>query len=354
MHDQILSAIKDANLNSDPPPANEAETCNRVIYPLLLAAGYSHLDIRSQDSDTAKGKPDYTILPNDDENMWFLEAKAWRVSLEESHAHQSLNYVNTQGKRWVVLTNGRTWRLYDNHIIGKEGVKLVAEFDLKDAQFAGLLTALAKSSVIGKKLEPFVQNQRLYSTLAAQLSEPGSDVVKAVTKVVKALPGMNRVTSAEIVGFFRSSRTDETHIEATSSAATTPHVEAQGKLIPLKEVTPEHVTGRRPVCLTLADGKELRADNWKRVSVLVAEHCLNLGLETKAPIFSSPKAKSPLFDRTGSSESARMREPVELQMNGGSFLVETHFSAVDHRKLWLVMFNAVGETLDGATLEVAE
>ena len=50
-----------------------------------------------------------------------------KVSLEDIHAKQALNYANHNGKRFVVLTNGREWRLYDNSIQGVIGEKLLAE-----------------------------------------------------------------------------------------------------------------------------------------------------------------------------------------------------------------------------------
>jgi predicted type IV restriction endonuclease len=97
---------------------NEACTCQWIIMPLLQAAGYSLYDIQPQQTDPAGKIPDYTILP-DSEHTWFLEAKAWGVALNDQHAQQALIYAYTNNRRWVVLTNGREWRLYDNSIPGE-------------------------------------------------------------------------------------------------------------------------------------------------------------------------------------------------------------------------------------------
>src|SRR5690242_10739344 len=109
----LADAISEALANSDSPPPNESTTCEWVIYPLLQAVGYAKREIISRFVDNNGQFPDYTILP-DTSYTWFLEAKAWNVSLEDRHSQQSLNYANQNGKRWVVLTNGREWRLYDN------------------------------------------------------------------------------------------------------------------------------------------------------------------------------------------------------------------------------------------------
>ena len=110
----ICEAIQDALKYFDDPPPNEARTCELVILPLLHAARYDRRDILSHVSDGGRGFPDYTILPKDEQHKFYLEAKAWLVMLEDEHARQSLNYANGNGKRWVVLTNGQEWRLYDN------------------------------------------------------------------------------------------------------------------------------------------------------------------------------------------------------------------------------------------------
>ena len=113
-----------AEYTNDPPP-NESSTCEWVILPLLWAAGYARRDIVSRVADNNGQYPDYTLLPNDPERTWYLEAKAWNVALEDKHAQQSLNYANQNGKRWVALTNGRVWRLYDNRIQGLAADKLI-------------------------------------------------------------------------------------------------------------------------------------------------------------------------------------------------------------------------------------
>lgn len=202
MREELEKAIERALMVSNPPPQNETETCHRIIYPLLLAAGYDYLDIKAQDLDASRSRPDYTLLADDPDYTWFLEAKTWSVTLEDQHAIQAINYANTQGKRWAVLSNGREWRLYDNHISGTAEVKLATVCMLGDDGFISFLDALSKPSILAGKLEGFVRNQRLYTTLASQLSKPDSDLIKAIVKSLRSTPGLASVTPSDVAGYF--------------------------------------------------------------------------------------------------------------------------------------------------------
>ncbi len=74
MREHFAEAIEQALTASKPSPSNEQETCFRIIDPLLLAMGYGYQEIKIQDKDNAKQKPDYSILPNEPDFTWFLEA----------------------------------------------------------------------------------------------------------------------------------------------------------------------------------------------------------------------------------------------------------------------------------------
>lgn len=103
---------------------SEYDTCDAIILRALREiGGYRYGDYRAQQS-TASGYPDFTILP-DTEHTWYLEAKALRVELNDEHVVQALNYANATGRRWVVVSNGRIWRLYDQHIPGVPADKMV-------------------------------------------------------------------------------------------------------------------------------------------------------------------------------------------------------------------------------------
>src|SRR5688572_29727905 len=78
--ESLRQALSEAQryLGELPSPPNEANTCDWVVRPLLLALGYLNHEIHAQAGDVANKFPDYTILPNT-EHTWYLEAKAWSV-----------------------------------------------------------------------------------------------------------------------------------------------------------------------------------------------------------------------------------------------------------------------------------
>lgn len=145
--------IAEAQNCASEPPKNESNTCDWIILPLLLAAGYVRRDIESRMADTTGAFPDYTILPNH-RFTFYLEAKAWNVTLEDKHVKQALNYANHNGKRFVILTNGQSWRIYDNAVQEQLLDKLVSQAALQDTQqITDFLTMISKAEVLNGSLE---------------------------------------------------------------------------------------------------------------------------------------------------------------------------------------------------------
>ena len=105
---QTLMEKKSQNLS-----LTEADTERLIIEPLLSVLGYAPWQFVKRNQDKVTGKyPDYTILPGT-EQIWFLEAKRLDHVLGDSDAEQAVNYANNQGAQWAVLTNGRSWYVYD-------------------------------------------------------------------------------------------------------------------------------------------------------------------------------------------------------------------------------------------------
>lgn len=196
--------------------------------PLLHAAGYEPEDVVAGAMDRGGEYPDYTLLPDDEEHKLYLEAKASGVSLDEDHAIQALNYANQNGKQWVILTNGREWRLYDNHIQGKADAKLVVRAELQStAEAERFLRAIGKKSVCSGGLPKFAmeevarsrqlaEEQRcreaeaarrdvMLSILDKELPQPDSALMRVLLEHLKSRPGLAATTAEEICGCLRGS-----------------------------------------------------------------------------------------------------------------------------------------------------
>lgn len=211
----LSNAIAEAVAYYDESPPNEACTCYWIIDPLLKAMGYCHKDIQPQLADGGNQYPDYTILPGS-ANTWFLEAKAWNVQLKDAHVQQALNYANQNGKRWVVLSSGRRWHLYDNHIIGVASDKLVAKVELRETdESLEFLRAISRSSVEGGELEEYAATSHLRALLAEEFKDPASDLVKAIWMRVKTHPGLANVTRQQIAQILSPAKAEQSGGPAT-------------------------------------------------------------------------------------------------------------------------------------------
>ena len=202
---KLQSRIEDTKSYKDKPPCNETNTCNHVILPLLYAAGYKERDIQAERYNGANGIPDYTIL-EDTDNTWYLEAKDWNKKLRGGpEIAQALNYANTNGHRWAVLTNGHEWILLDNHMQGVEaGKRVVAEADINnESRFLDFMLAISKDSVESRDLEKYAVKQRLPKVLKEQLLDPDSETIDSILQYINKQQGMHLVSSTDISGYFR-------------------------------------------------------------------------------------------------------------------------------------------------------
>jgi predicted type IV restriction endonuclease len=185
-------------------PSNEANTCHHVIVPLLHGMGYTNFDLSSQESNGAGQFPDYTVLPRTS-HTWYLEAKTWSATLKDNDMHQAINYAHSEGRRWVVLSNGREWRLYDDQIqnVGNAD-RLVARASINDqTEFVDLLAALSKESIQSGDISRSVVATKLRSVIEPQLVDASSDVNKKLAQLLKQSPGMHDIKSADVANYFR-------------------------------------------------------------------------------------------------------------------------------------------------------
>lgn len=221
----IAAAIQEALERRDSPPPNESNTCEWVILPVLYAIGYGRIEVVSRDADSAGKFPDYTLLPAAPQHSFFLEAKAWKLELQDQHANQALNYANQNGKRWVVLTNGRQWRLYDNDVRGRASDKMVAEMNIEKCEEAArFLEAIGRASVCAGRLSRFADEEtarrkraqeeqqhrrelearrdRLAAVLKEELGDQSSPLLATMLANLQTHKGLGDLTADDLVIHF--------------------------------------------------------------------------------------------------------------------------------------------------------
>lgn len=97
--------------HKDALAGNEAMTRYTLIDPLLKVLGWDVSDpciVTPEDGGTGVGRIDYTMGKS-----VAVEAKKFGERLDK-HADQIISSVKNSKVRYGILTNGRTWRLYDS------------------------------------------------------------------------------------------------------------------------------------------------------------------------------------------------------------------------------------------------
>ena len=92
---------------------NETATRQVLIDPLLLALGWdvSDPDQVALEYAAGGGRADYALISND-VPVAVIEAKNLDIPLQDN-IMQALNYANSRGIKYMAITNGDNWFLYD-------------------------------------------------------------------------------------------------------------------------------------------------------------------------------------------------------------------------------------------------
>jgi hypothetical protein len=263
---ELMKEIQEASAYFEDPPRNEANTCAWVIRPLLEKAGYARREIVERESDAAGKYPDYTILPGTS-YTWYLEAKAWQGELRDDRdLHQALNYAHSNGSRWVVLTNGREWRLYDDYI-REPDARLVAQSNLRDSDFLDLMLALSRASVQAGRLEQFANRSRLKGVLLKELADADGPLLKALSNKLRNSYGLESVQPEDVAAYFAeltgSQAAGVREDQRASEAQEEPSMRAGSEFSLLElRVLGKRVWNNKPKALVVPDGLVVDIDRW--------------------------------------------------------------------------------------------
>jgi len=146
---------------------NEAQTRQAIILRILSRLGYDIFNplqvFAEENSGGGLGGyiPDFTIIFNDNP-CFIIEVKPLGKKFNNNNRTQAVNYVNSMGLRWAVLTNGIDWLFFDNKQEGVEAEKLSATLDIMDIQMADYLERLLspkvwKQSTADQQVEQTIQ-----------------------------------------------------------------------------------------------------------------------------------------------------------------------------------------------------
>jgi predicted type IV restriction endonuclease len=126
---------------------NESETSLRVSKFCVDVLGYDIFEDMSREHAVKDRYVDYAVKV-DGKVQFFIEVKQAGLALKERHIEQASNYAANAGVRWVLLTNGKNWKIYN--LSFDEGIQInlvwstdILEGDIKDC--------ISKLSMLHKK-----------------------------------------------------------------------------------------------------------------------------------------------------------------------------------------------------------
>jgi hypothetical protein len=137
---------------------NEANTKKKIVEPLLEVLGWDLLsnEVRLElpiRVGSTSGHADYALML-EGKTVVLVEAKAFDEDLSSGYSSQIISYGRYEDVRWVVLTNGRVFKIFDAKAGKTEKECLVTEVDLKDAQVrANDLNLVSRESVLSGDIE---------------------------------------------------------------------------------------------------------------------------------------------------------------------------------------------------------
>jgi hypothetical protein len=128
----------------------------------------------------------------DDDVRFLVEAKAIGSELKDAHVKQAVDYGANQGIEWVILSNGRIWRVYKIHFQQPIEKSLVAELDLlkanaRSGEVLDCLGSLSREGFTKSSMTEFFQQQQAtgkFSVAAVLLSEP---VIQAARRQLRQI-----------------------------------------------------------------------------------------------------------------------------------------------------------------------
>jgi hypothetical protein len=123
-----------------------------------------------------------------------IEVKAMQIDLAEQHLRQSLAYAANEGIDWIILTNGRQFKLF-RVIFGKPiSTKKILDLDIADKETVKnsieFFHLLSKKSVLKKELESYwARFQALEPVNLAKLLY-SEEIIKILKKKLKNKTGI--------------------------------------------------------------------------------------------------------------------------------------------------------------------
>ncbi len=368
---------------------SEADTERLIIYPILKALGYHHLEVWQRERDSTTGTfPDYTLLDGTP-YLWFIEAKRLDLPLNDREAMQAVAYATNHGAKWAILSNGRTWYFYLAHLQKPLTEKRVFQIDDLFADDSGeavdCLALLSRTSMTSDGLEAAWTTKQLNMIVRSELFTPSSQVRQTLERRAKEEIGayitdgdIGRVINA-LVALKSDERDthppsnqgvtdDEVGVGSPSaspipslSSTPTPSELSESSPLPLGDWKtmydlrrdPSLTEGRSPVRVLLGESDIQSVKSWSDVSQKIVGFLGGeYGLPPLPMAFQGRSKRYFLNTQPVRADGESMRSVRDIVVSGQKVYIDTNLSAPNHVGSLYSLLKAVNAPFDAVHVEV--
>ncbi len=112
---------------------NESDTVTIITDMLCEIFGYDRYDEITSEYAIRNTYCDLAVKINDEVN-YLIEVKSISIDLKEQHLRQAVNYGANEGIKWVILTNGYIWQVFNIQL--KKTVQYEKVFEINFAEIS--------------------------------------------------------------------------------------------------------------------------------------------------------------------------------------------------------------------------
>lgn len=190
---------------------NEADTVVIIMETLSEILGYNKFSEITKEHAIRGTYVDLAIIL-DGKPQLLIEAKAIGLDLKEQHVKQAIDYAANKGIEWVILTNGRVYRVYRVTFGKPIDFEVVVEFNIlelapRNQSHLQTLFLLSREGMTKSVLEEhhsYLQATNRFALAGLILSDPVLEIIRRELR--RLSPGikvdmeeMKRVLQTEVL-----------------------------------------------------------------------------------------------------------------------------------------------------------
>lgn len=188
----IVKAIDDFSKTSW--TSSEPNTKKKIIEPLLETLGWDvfgnevMLEYSIKIGSTTK-HVDYALML-ENKPVVLVEAKSFDISLSPDDSAQTISYGRVEDVQWVVLTNGKTLKVFDTKQGKTEKQCLVAEINLtKLPQQANDLSLISRESILSGDIEDAAKRLAARKKAIQNLKQKQEQIAEEIKNILLKITG---------------------------------------------------------------------------------------------------------------------------------------------------------------------